>query len=282
MDLGKTPASCSAICQSSDAAPTFKALKKALKSVRDRPYKDAHHVTVTERQLTSALATRTFTADKRQKLVDALLQILFTMRNVITFDSVVAGYRTTGQYPFSFRTAMAKCTRQLSAEQYAVIEESLPAMVTLFRRHGKITEADMDAAGIFSCNAEADNKKPKDQRALHQQRACMMNAEESCRQYAAYEHARRVSVPQRRMMAQAARTERAGARTVEEAEKQARKAAKEQEKTRRAALTEEQRKTEDREKRRLAKRRREDRLLQQADAAAAAAAPAADGADAAV
>jgi hypothetical protein len=86
------------------------------------------------------------------------LQIRYTMRAVITFDSVVEGYRITGQYPFNFRVAMDKCTRQLSAAEYAVMEQSLPAMVTLFRRHGKITEADMDAAGIFSCNPRRTTK----------------------------------------------------------------------------------------------------------------------------
>ena len=35
IDFGKTPASCSAICQSSDASPFFKATKKKLRSAAE-------------------------------------------------------------------------------------------------------------------------------------------------------------------------------------------------------------------------------------------------------
>lgn len=99
-------------------------------------------------------------------------------------DIVKAGYRTIGQWPISFTAAMSGCTYRLSAGESDIMKEKQGDLVTIFRTNGILTEADMDAAGIASVNNTTST--PKDERALHKQRAVIMNSAECVRCYKDY------------------------------------------------------------------------------------------------
>ena len=93
IDFGKIPASCSAICQSSDVSPFFKATKKKLKSAVQLG-KDTYGSRVLQDNLQNAVADiASITLQKKAAIVDALLQVIWAIRETITMDIVKAGYR---------------------------------------------------------------------------------------------------------------------------------------------------------------------------------------------
>ena len=126
--------------------------------------------------------------------------MLYSIKHVLTPEIVKQGYKRIGQYPVSFRITIGQCTRQVTARDMDVMERQLPVMVEIFRRTGKVAEAQMDEADIPSVNSESTNSKPKDERAMHQQRSEVMNSDDCFVQYRAHvEH--RAAEPARRALA---------------------------------------------------------------------------------
>ena len=123
-------------------------------------------------------------SDAKKKIIRGLKMIVVTLQSVYKADIIKDGYKNTGQYPLDFRKAMSKCTTALTAEQLATLESKLPAVVELFREHGRVTEEQMDQLGVISVDLSGDRRTmPKDCRALHQQRAVIMNADAVTAQY---------------------------------------------------------------------------------------------------
>jgi len=56
-----------------------------------------------------------------------------------------------------------------------LLVHQFPEMVKLMREHGTVTEAQMDALNIPNFNEFDSDSKAKDERALHKQRAVIMN-----------------------------------------------------------------------------------------------------------
>lgn len=274
VDFGKTPASCSAILQSSDVSLFFKSTKQLLKTVLSQP---SYKSTMLQRNLKTAFTyyrqqrTTDLSSAMESKIIDSLQQICYTIHKSLNPDIVKKGYIDCGQdAPISldengyetftkYDKCMGKCTRKLSTNEYQVMKDQFIHFVLLMRNHGRITEAEMDEKNIPNYNNCDSDKKPKDQRALHKQRAVIMNAEDCVAAYANYQ--------QRRQQAIAMETQRRLQRTVTAGERQAARVAKEAEKRRRATLTEDERKAEANNKRRatLARKRLEqqERLEQQ-------------------
>lgn len=260
IDFGKTPASCSGITQSSDVSFFFKATKGSLKHVHTKNYQDSS----LERNLKTAFQhfrTRngpttitSFTAAKETKLVDALQQICYTIHETIKPSIIENGYVWCGQNaPISldangnetmakYEACMAKCTTQLSVEQCANLRANFPYFVEIMRARGRITEAEMDARDIPSFAEFDSNKTPKDQRALHKQRAVIMNSEECIAQYQAYQLRKLNRITQ--IEGNRANVE------LNRAAVAARKAATAAEKRRRAGLTDDEKREEANAKRR--------------------------------
>jgi len=177
----------------------------------------------------------------QSKIVEGLQKITFAMNKILTRDIIIKGYQKTGQdAPIAlnverqptmakFYAQMSKCTTQISLKDMNVLVEQLPQMVAIMRARGSITEAEMDAAGIPNMNHLDSDKKPKDERALHKQRAVIMNKEDCISKYRNY----------RRLMDEARVSREANAATAA-----ARKRAKEVEDIRRSSLTPEQKKAE--------------------------------------
>ncbi len=107
-----------------------------------------------------------------------------------------------------------------------------PHFVGIMRQRGKITEAEMNERQIPNYSNFDSDRKPKDQRALHKQRAVVMNADDVVSQFIDYQQqrdARRAALEARRIH-----------REATAAERQATKAARAAEKRRRSLLTEEE------------------------------------------
>ena len=273
VDFGKTPASCSAILQSSDVSMFFKTSKQLLKSVHQSSYKSV----MLQKNLKVAFTyyrqqrTTDLSSAMESKIIDSLQQICYAIHKSLNPDIVKKGYVDCGQdAPISmdenghetftkYEKCMSKCTRKLTSAECGILKDNFFHFVLIMGNHGRITEAEMDEKDIPNYNNCDSDKKPKDQRALHKQRAVIMNAEECVAAYANYQ--------QRRQQAIAIETQRRLQRTVTAGERQAAREGKEAEKRRRATLTEDERKAEAINKRRatLARKRLEqqERLEQQ-------------------
>jgi hypothetical protein len=239
IDFGKTPASCSGILQSSDISMFFKSTKQVLKTVHTEQYNSA----ILERNLKTAFAAyrllreslpSAFTSAVESKVIDALQQIVYTIHRTLNPHVVINGYIDCGQdAPIGLDTngqptmakydvCIQKCTKQLTLDEVAVMREHFQHFVSVMREHGKITEAEMDAKGIPNYNNDDHDNKPKDQRALHKQRAVVMNAQETVAQFIDYvqrRDAERLARDARRAERAAGAEERAAAKEVRLAEK---------------------------------------------------------------
>jgi hypothetical protein len=94
---------------------------------------------------------------KKTLIYNALQQVVYSIKHVLTPKIVKTGYKRIGQFPVSFKTTIGRCTRQVSARDMDIMERALPDMVEIFRTTGKVNEAQMDAAGIFCVNGESSN-----------------------------------------------------------------------------------------------------------------------------
>ena len=207
IDFGKTPASCSAITQASDVSMFFKAAKQVLKRIcdtRDTNYRSillAGNLKNAFQQLRLGI-TATLTNAAENRVIDSLQKIVYTIHNTINPEIIINGYRECGQNaPISldingqltmekYEKAISKCTTQLSLQQCQIMLDNFQHFVQIMRQRGQITEAEYDEKGIPSFKDYDSDKKPKDQCALHKQRACVMNADLVVSQFIDYQQIR--------------------------------------------------------------------------------------------
>jgi len=263
IDFGKTPASCSAICQSSDASPFFKAAKKRLKFVcsDENNAKVDWKKTPIGMDLKEVLAHHPNISDAMQsKIIEGLQLITVTILDTLNPSVIKKGYELIGQYPINFNKAMKWCTKQMSIAEMQTMEERMGDMVAMFRTKGCVTETDMDELGIINVNPP--NSVAKHNRALHQQRAVIMNSEDCIAKFKVYKTQKELEKEQKeaRKAVAAAKKIEVEARKAVAAEKKAANALKRQEnaerKARYDAMTKEERQAENR-------RRREERAQAQ-------------------
>lgn len=173
---GKTPASCSGKTQSSDVMKYFVVLKKALKHPRMAETENYYCATL-DRRLRSVLNERAskLPSEKVHKIVTALMKIVEVTANTRRPNIIREGYSDTGMYPVSFEKSMSKCQRRLSEADYKCMEDCIPAAAIEFQSKGTLSEEWMDEHGIINVNTVGS--MPKDERALHQQRAVIFNHE---------------------------------------------------------------------------------------------------------
>lgn len=182
IDLGKTPASCSGICQSSDVSNFFKAAKKHCQFIDEERPTD---FLLRDRLVRVFAARHSFGATKRGWLVKSLIRVHDAVKETLTCDLIRDGYVSIGQYPATteegwvdnYKKQMRKCTAKLTEEQKVHMRNNFNLVVQKFRNNGVVTEQDMDEWGIPSVHNSTNSVK-KDQRALHQQRAVIMNKQD--------------------------------------------------------------------------------------------------------
>ena len=215
IDFGKIPASCSGIHQSSDVSPLFRAIKTKLDAVEKRRYGSA----LINTALVTILTSSGFSAAMRAKISDGMQKVVNTIRAVMTAEMVVARYENTGQYPVDFSMTMRQSTYTFNLMQWATMTENLHIAASKFRLTGELTEAEMDELQIPSIADSQSNKKPKDQRLLHQQRAVIMNSVDCIAKYKNYYISKETEAAQKLMARQERDASRDASREAKLAEK---------------------------------------------------------------
>jgi len=227
IDFGKTPASCSAICQSSDVSSFFKAMKTSVSNVQDQLWQNASLAKKIKAFFTSR-ATCGISAVNKSKLVDGLQKITFCMQKVLNKGIIKNGYVRCGQdAPIGldcdgkptmekFHAQMRLCKADITEGEMKILIDKFPDMVAIMRARGTVTEAEMDALNIPSVNHLDADQKPKDQRALHKQRAVIMNTVDCISKYKTYTQHSRILASKRVLAAgTSARKRKATEVTVE-------------------------------------------------------------------
>lgn len=117
--------------------------------------------------------------EKKRKIRRALQKITYAVKNTLDVKTVTLGYQLSGQQPPNFKLAMRETMRRrtISDTVFKKMEDAVPKLAELYLDKGFVTEEDMDNLEIPNFNDECYSSVPKDQRALHQQRAVVMNAE---------------------------------------------------------------------------------------------------------
>ena len=175
IDLGKTPASCSARTQASDISDEFKAEKKVLKHIANRDWDNDPNL---RNRLKVIFDSRpSFSPEFCRKGINALLQLTIASKNVMTQNIVINGYHKYGQgAELSFKRIISACSATISPQNFNIMEEAIAEAVVVMQRDFCLTETAMDNWGIINVNRERG--LPKDQRAVHRMRAVLVSGKE--------------------------------------------------------------------------------------------------------
>jgi len=182
IDLGKSPASCSAKHQASDVSSWFKVSKKKQKTLTPEEYRND----VLKGRINTVLANTGLSSDKRKKALFGLLSLVYTFKVTLNPAIVAHGYEKCGQSPIDFKKIINQCTKKPTIDELKKMELALPSMISCFQANGHITEQAFNEADIVSNSNEQSNKRPKDERALQCQRACLMTHVDSVARYIDY------------------------------------------------------------------------------------------------
>ena len=173
IDVGKTPASCSAICQASDISNDFKAEKKFMKGILNRNWDNNPTLRRRLETLFSSKAS-SMSSELRRKSVNSLLQLTYTAHNVLTSNIVSDGYAKHGQgSPLNFDKIIGACTSAILPRDMEIMREALIPLVQVMRAKFELTEADMDEYNIINMNSLGS--MDKDKRVLHQRRTVIFS-----------------------------------------------------------------------------------------------------------
>lgn len=147
-------------------------MKKALKSLQTEIYVDPN----LEARLNKLLQEnmKHFTAERRRKITESLEKVVFIMKQLSGGVIVQNGYRMMGYHPFRFERVLNQCSTKISGEEVEELREKADSLVPTIIKHGKITDEDMDHAGIRNLNLELYNKESKDKYTLNRQRALLL------------------------------------------------------------------------------------------------------------
>jgi hypothetical protein len=177
--VAKTPASCSAITQASDVCSFFRSTKKKVGYLEKKDW----HNPIVERSLDSMFATqmkpilpgKTITAHAKKRMGEAIMLVNCAMRMCLTHKVIMEGYEKTGQHPLNFEKAMNQSGtfNALNAQQIQTLKNGLEPLCQKIREEGFLSEAVMDEYNIPNFNKEGSIDK--DQRAIHHQRAVILN-----------------------------------------------------------------------------------------------------------
>jgi hypothetical protein len=224
--LGKTPASCSGILQSSDVSPFFRDCKQFLRSICDKNWQN-QQVKINMKALFEDLEIDALRIPPAHilKIKVGLEQVTFMMKDRMKIDHIQRGYSDTGQWlhaleadenignNFSlqpsaeggyknFHQTMTKCTaingERLTILQYNAFEDALIPAINLYKINGCLTEENMNDLQLVNTT---EGRIMKDARPLHQQRAVLMNSATTVAWYQHYittRNERRVAIHQNR------------------------------------------------------------------------------------
>ena len=192
----KHAASTSALCNACDTGNIHKATKRSARVATEESALVGKEGVLAQ-MLAAFLKHSPSTTPKRRGMVSKMiLRIVAAHQRVVTSSMIQHSFIKSGQVlpPGSIfidflDSKLALCSTQLTLPDSVAIREAFPSLVELARKNGKVTEDDMDKAVVpkHRPGIELTDKrvKPKDQRALHQQRTVVVNHQDVLAQLAA-------------------------------------------------------------------------------------------------
>lgn len=181
IDLGKGPASCSGVCGNAlDCGNLFKAAKTRLK--RKKGVGQGEELNSELIDLIVGLLVNknhNLTADKRNKIAQGVVHLLYHELDVLTIDLVKDGFRRIGMIgpdPISkLRKTLSCCPNFVSIpyQQVQLITNKFSELVHRFQAEGELSDQFMDEVGIMQQN----NNNNRESLVIHRQRAVLLTKE---------------------------------------------------------------------------------------------------------
>jgi len=171
-----------------DACNYFKASKKRTKTQIDEALKKGKHAIgrIMDQELFKLFPS--LEKAKRDKVCDAVVTVIVAAQKTLNLDSVTTGFKKTGQYPLDFQVKMGTCKTDITSDHYDNMFNNIGHFVDIFKREGRITEAEFDEKNIIRFDDDrAKSGKEKDQRVLHQQRTVQLNNKETIVRFNSYQ-----------------------------------------------------------------------------------------------
>ena len=187
--MGKLPASCSAIYQPCDVGPLFKIIKRIVKYLAENCVDvTQHHGVGNSMEFALEEIVAHFNENygtssnirisraKKEKLFIAITRLVYAFSNYVKVDQVKSGFIKSGIFPINFRNIVAQLYGKQydNLVEYESLERKAPEAVPSFQSEGVLSEDRMTELGIRESPAE-HNSLPRDQRALHNNRARILN-----------------------------------------------------------------------------------------------------------
>ena len=196
----KHAGSTSALCNACDTGDMHKATKASVKCATEDSALNSKKGAQAKILAAFLLHSPTVPLVRRTLVCNHILRIIASYQRVVTSTMIKKSFMKSGQLipPGSAHqdfldSKLALCSTKLTATQGEAIRAGFPALVALAKLKGKLTEAEMDAAGIPKHQPGKvlidKRAKPKDQRPLHNQRTAVVNLEPVLAQFNAYQAA---------------------------------------------------------------------------------------------
>ena len=156
---------CSESTKAWDAANYFKASKKRTKTQIEESIKKGKNAIG---RIIEQLLHGNFPGvdkGKRDKICDAVVTVIVAAQKTLNLDSVTTGFKKTGQYPLDFQVKIGTYKAEISAEHYYNMFNNIDHFVAIFKRAGRITEAEFDEKillDLMMIEPKAEKKKIKE------------------------------------------------------------------------------------------------------------------------
>lgn len=108
IQTGKLPAATTGTTQASDKSKLFMASKKIVKFLEDYQWENPNLEAQLEEGIKNGLKA-SYTADKRHKMVNALLKIKAAAQQALTTSIITTAYRKIGLFPLSLEMTLSQC-----------------------------------------------------------------------------------------------------------------------------------------------------------------------------
>lgn len=180
IDIGKISASCSGIHQPSDVSPLFRASKSRLRGLLS-------NVVIPSNPLVQEHILSAFTelkevyhisvpSSQQEKVIYGCSAVMVAIQDVIKPKLIQTGFSRCGHFPCSYEKIMSQCYKKMTREELENLHQRTDDAVDFFRAHGYLSEEQMDLSEIP--DNDPDRNVPRDQGALHHQRAtCLTHRE---------------------------------------------------------------------------------------------------------
>jgi hypothetical protein len=142
----------------------------------------------------SPLITPTATKARRDMITDRIMRIMVAYQNVLRRNVVVHSFLKVGQVldpddpdEDFLERKLAVCDLSITEATMTTLRTAFPALCDHMRENGNLTEDIMDIWDVPSTNNDDRRSAPKHLRALHQQRASILNHDSVLRSYGDYQ-----------------------------------------------------------------------------------------------